>query len=74
MENGGDKATRIAFGKNLRRIRESKGMSQETLGLNAGSFQSTVLRIEHGESNPKLTTIVALAKALGVEPKELLDF
>ena len=74
MKNDRDEKSIIAFGKNLRKIRQSNGISQETLGLRAGSYQSTVIRIEHGKSNPKLTTVIALAKALGVEPKELLDF
>ena len=74
VESVGNREASVAFGKNLRKIRESKGMSQETLGLDAGSYQGTIYKIEHGLTNPKLSTMIALAKALGVEPKELLDF
>ena len=74
MESRGNREASIAFGKNLRKIRESKGMSQETLGLNADSYQSTIYKIEHGLTDPKLSTIVALAKALDIEPSELMNF
>jgi len=74
MKNDRDNKALTAFGKHLKKIRESKKISQEKLGLAADSYQSTVIRIEHGKANPKLTTIIALAKALDIEPKELLDF
>jgi DNA-binding XRE family transcriptional regulator len=60
--------------KDLRAIRESKEISQETLGLNIGSYQSTIIRIEQGKSNPKLTTLIEIAKALKVPLKDLFDF
>ena len=74
MKNNWSNQTLIAFGKHLRKVRERKGISQEKLGLLANSYQSTVIRIEQGKSNPKLTTVIAFAKVLGIEPKELLDF
>jgi DNA-binding XRE family transcriptional regulator len=64
----------VAFGKHLRALRERKGISQETLGLNIGSYQSTIIRIEQGKSNPKLMTLIEIAKALKVSTKDLLDF
>ena len=64
----------MAFGNHLKKIRESNSISQEKLALAADSYQSTVIRIEKGQSNPKLTTIIALAKALKIPLKELTDF
>jgi len=32
---------------------------------------SQIFRIETGKINPKLTTILTIAKALGINPKEL---
>jgi DNA-binding XRE family transcriptional regulator len=64
----------VVFGKHLRALRESKGISQETLGLNIGSYQSTIIRIEQGKSNPKLMTLIEIAKSLKIPVKDLFDF
>ena len=74
MKNTRDNKALKIFGSHFRKIRESKKISQEKLGLNADSYQSTVIRIEQGKANPKLTTLIALAKALEIELKELMDF
>jgi len=63
-----------AFGKNLRKLREERGMSQEALANEAGVAFSQIGRIERGVRSPTLSTIASLAKGLGVEPKKLLDF
>lgn len=55
-------------------MREARGMSQESLGLLIDSYQSTIIRIEQGKTNPKLTTLVALAGALDVPLSELVNF
>jgi len=64
----------VGFGKHLRALRESKGISQETLGLNIGSYQSTIIRIEQGKSNPKLMTLIEISKSLKIPLKDLFDF
>lgn len=64
----------IAFGKHLKKIRTRKKISQEKLGLEANSYQSTIIRIEQGKANPKLSTLIAIAKALNIPPRELLNF
>ncbi len=74
MNNLRDDTALKVFGKHLKKIRESKNISQEQLGLNADSYQSTVIRIEQGKTNPKLSTLIAFAKVLDVELKELFDF
>lgn len=74
METLRDESVLIAFGKHFKKIRESKNISQEKLALKAGSYQSTIIRIEKGKANPKLSTLIALAKALDIDLKELTDF
>lgn len=63
-----------AFGANLRKLRLQKGMSQEYLADEAGIPTNQVGRIERGEVNTSISTLNALAKALHVQPKDLLDF
>jgi transcriptional regulator with XRE-family HTH domain len=57
---------------NVRRLRESKGLSQGALATDAGIYQELVSRIENGVANPELETLGKIADALGVLPHELL--
>lgn len=60
------------FGDNLRSARERGGLSQAALGRIAGVSSSEVSRLEAGIREPRLTTIVSLARALDVEGAELV--
>ncbi len=62
----------VAFGAAVRRLRTALTMSQEGLADAAGLDRTYVSSLERGRRNPTLTTIVKLAKALGVEPHVLL--
>lgn len=59
------------FGSNLRKIRMEKKLSMETVANLAEIELSQIYRIETGKINPKLTTILKIAKALDISPKEL---
>jgi transcriptional regulator with XRE-family HTH domain len=60
------------LGAKVKHYRLQAGMTQATLSQRSGLFRTHVSRIECGTANPTLTAIVALAKALGVEPSVLL--
>lgn len=60
-----------AFGKNLRRIRKEKDLSMEALANLAEIELSQIYRIETGKINPKLITILRIAKALEISSREL---
>jgi transcriptional regulator with XRE-family HTH domain len=62
------------FGKNLRRLRNKKSISQEALATDAGIGKNQVGLIERGEVNVTINTIKKLTKHINVHPKELLDF
>jgi transcriptional regulator with XRE-family HTH domain len=64
----------IAFGKNLRGIRNSKGLSMEKLAQTAGLEYSQISDIELGKINTTISTVNLLAKTLGVATKDLFDF
>lgn len=59
------------FGKSVRRTRTERKMSMQTLANLADIELSQVHRIETGKINPKLSTIITIAKALNVKPEEL---
>ena len=47
---------------NLKRFRESKGLSQEKLGDNLGVSRQTINSIENGRFDPSLTLAIKLTK------------
>jgi transcriptional regulator with XRE-family HTH domain len=63
----------IEFGKNLKRIRGDKKFTQERLAYESGLALSQIARLEVGDRNPTLCTIIVIAKTLKVEPGELLN-
>jgi transcriptional regulator with XRE-family HTH domain len=60
------------FGKHLQRLRTSRGLTQEQLAVTAGLTRTFVTRMELGQYDPSLSTLVRLAKALRVSVTELL--
>jgi len=62
----------VEFGRQLRRYREAAGLSQEHLAHEAGLSWSTVSQVERGERAVRLTTLLRLARALGVTGSELI--
>ena len=68
-----DEKILIAFGKHFQKIRKSKKISLRKLEALADVDHSEIHRIEKGLRNPSLTTILALGKALKVNPSELID-
>ena len=61
------------LGNNLKRIREAKNMSQGDIMRSLGCSRSYIGNIENGKTNPTLSTIAKLAKAVGVPLNKLLQ-
>jgi transcriptional regulator with XRE-family HTH domain len=61
------------FGKNLRRLRQEAGFSQESLALEAELNRSYIGGVERGERNISLVNICRLAVTIGCRPAELLE-
>jgi transcriptional regulator with XRE-family HTH domain len=62
-----------AVGRNIRRLRTAAGFSLADLAAVADISKTTLHGIEQGEGNPTLSTLWALATALGVSLGELLE-
>lgn len=60
------------FGKQLQRLRTRRGLTQEQLAVTAGLSRTFLTRLELGQHDPSLGTLVRLAKALRVSVTELL--
>ncbi|MBW6507874.1 MAG: helix-turn-helix domain-containing protein [Rhodobacteraceae bacterium] len=65
---------KTVVGKNVRRFRELKGISQEELAFDADLHRTYVSGVERGVRNPTVQIVAKLATALGVEPCKLLEF
>jgi len=61
----------IELGKRIRYYRKRNNLTQVDLELKTGINNGDISRIENGQKNIELYTIVKLAEALGVE---LIDF
>ena len=63
----------INFGKQVRRIRKEKGLSQEQLAFKANLHRTYIGMIERAEKNITLINIEKIANALEVEISQLLE-
>ncbi|OFZ54735.1 MAG: hypothetical protein A2428_00925 [Bdellovibrionales bacterium RIFOXYC1_FULL_54_43] len=62
------------LGANIRRIRESKGLSQDKVCLEGGLSRATMSRIESGSVDVQAWTLFRVADTIGVPIKKLFEF
>jgi XRE family transcriptional regulator, regulator of sulfur utilization len=62
----------MAFGQTVRSIRESMGIAQEAMALQAEIDRSYFGAIERGEGQPSLDLVFRIAAALEVQPETLV--
>ncbi|MCU0661719.1 MAG: XRE family transcriptional regulator [Myxococcota bacterium] len=58
---------------NLRRLRSTKEFSQESVAEKAGLSRAAYCNIENGKSAPRVSTLQAIARALGVRVQALVE-
>jgi transcriptional regulator with XRE-family HTH domain len=63
---------RKLVGRNVRRIRLKKGLTQEQFAEMSGFSQQYISGLEQGRRNPTVVTLYELASALGVSHMELV--
>jgi transcriptional regulator with XRE-family HTH domain len=62
------------IGKNLKKLRKEKQLTQVELAEKAKISSNYYARIERDEENPSLEVLKDIAKALKVKSSEILDF
>lgn len=62
----------VAFGEVLKELRRGAALSQDALAEKADLERTFISFMERGERQPTLSTIIALAIALQVEPDEVV--
>ncbi len=63
---------RRLVGRNVKRIRLEKGLTQEQYAERSGFTQQYISGLEQGRRNPTVVTVFELAQALGVGHVELV--
>lgn len=61
------------FAKNMKKLREAKGMSQGDIHRATGIDRAYISNLEAGKQNPTLETIAKIAEALDVSSDKLLQ-
>lgn len=69
-----DKLSLKRLGDHIKKVRRSKGYSQDRVYLEAGFSRGTMSRIESGKVNPTYLTLTKIAETIGVPVKRLVDF
>lgn len=68
----GSRAFRAELGEWLRTSRQQRGLSQEQLAWEADITQASISNYEAGRHEIPVSIFVALCRALGMDPGELL--
>ena len=63
---------RVFIMKTLKFIREQHGLSLRTLAVLAGVHYTSLVRLEAGRYDPRVSTLRKIAEALGVDLQDLL--
>jgi len=63
---------RLLVGRNLKRIRVERGLTQEELAERSGFSQQYISDMERGRRNPTIVSLWELAQAIGVTPVDLI--
>lgn len=63
----------LNFGKNLKKIRIDKSISQEKLALLSSIDRTYISSVERGKRNISLINIIKISQSLNIHPSILLD-
>ena len=63
----------MRIGERIKRLRQDKGMSQQTLAYECDIESPNLSRIENGNTNPTIKSLWKISNALGVKLKDLVD-
>jgi transcriptional regulator with XRE-family HTH domain len=63
---------RDTLAKNMRRLRATRGLSQEALAHESGLNRTYLSGVERSERNVSIDNIARIAEGLGIEPWKLL--
>ena len=62
------------LGKNLKKIRRERGITQEALALESSISRSHIAMIEAGKRDITVSALFKISRALGVNLSQIFDF
>jgi transcriptional regulator with XRE-family HTH domain len=63
----------VKIGQKLRAERTRRFLTQDALAAKAGISQKQLSKIERDDVEPRFSTVLRLADALGIEPERFLE-
>jgi len=63
----------VDIGKHIAKLRKAKGFSMYRLSLESGLSNSVLMRVEKGEREPKINTLLKIIEGLGLSPSRLFQ-
>ena len=72
-EEPGGRQVASAFGSVLRAVRQEAGVTQEDLAFRADVDRAYPSLLERGQRQPTLAIVLRVARALTIEPAELVN-
>ncbi|MFC1482791.1 helix-turn-helix domain-containing protein [Candidatus Margulisiibacteriota bacterium] len=67
------KYTNVHIGKRITKLRKNKKMSMYQLSLASGISNSVLMRVEKGEREPRINTLLKIIGGLGISPKDFFN-
>ena len=64
----------MKIGKNIKKIREKKGLLQKEVALSAGIHASNYSKIEKGEREPTIKALNKISKLFGMTVDQIINF
>jgi transcriptional regulator with XRE-family HTH domain len=64
----------LDLGFHIKKLRQNKGLSQQTLADHIGVKKSTITRLEQGQTNASICLLKAISKGLDMDLSVLLKF
>lgn len=62
------------FGKHIEKLRQQKNLSFREVAQRCDVDHANIKKIENGQLDMTFLTVLELAKGLGIEPKELMEY
>lgn len=63
----------MLIGERIKKLRQSKGMTQQMLADECDIEKPNLSRIENGNTNPTVKSLWKISNALGIRLKDLVD-
>lgn len=72
MSNARDTKTLLKLGNHIRKLRKEKQMTMTELAYAADVEYKQICRIEKGETNPTISTLISISKGLEINIDEIV--